>query len=360
MIADAIPLDQLRRALVIKLRHHGDVLLSAPVFSTLKRAAPRCEIDALVYADTMPMLDGHPAIAQLHAIDRNWKKQGVLTQAVAEWKLLADLRARQYDLIVHLTEHPRGAWLARLTNARWAVAPKTGRASRVWQRSFTHFYGLPGNGRRHAVERNLDALRRIGLQPIAADKGVALVPGEAAEARVNALLAERGIAAGAFVHLHPAARWLFKCWPPQKVAALADALAAYGMPVVLTAAPVAAELALVAETLAAARVPHVDLSGQFSLKELAALTARAKLFVGVDSAPMHIAAAMGTPVVALFGPSGELEWGPWNVSHRVVASAAHPCRPCGLDGCGGGKISECLTTLPLEQVLAACAELLTR
>jgi heptosyltransferase-3 len=104
------------------------------------------------------------------------------------------------------------------------------------------------------------------------------------------------------------------------------------------------------------------LSGQLSLKELAALTARARLFVGVDSAPMHIAAAMGTPVVAIFGPSGDMEWGPWdgleNSRHRVVASNIHPCRPCGMAGCNDSKVSDCLTTLPVAQVLAACEELL--
>jgi heptosyltransferase-3 len=65
---------------------------------------------------------------------------------------------------------------------------------------------------------------------------------------------------------------------------------------------------------------------------------------------MHIAAAMQTPTLALFGPSGELEWGPWMVEQRVVVSHAHPCRPCGIDGCGGGKVSECLTTLPVAHV----------
>jgi heptosyltransferase-3 len=73
---------------------------------------------------------------------------------------------------------------------------------------------------------------------------------------------------------------------------------------------------------------------------------------------MHIAAAMSTPVVAIFGPSGEREWGPWLGTSRVVASLKHPCRPCGKDGCDGSKISECLTTLPVEQVFAACEELL--
>jgi heptosyltransferase-3 len=77
------------------------------------------------------------------------------------------------------------------------------------------------------------------------------------------------------------------------------------------------------------------------------------MFVGVDSAPMHIAAAVGTPVVALFGPSDDVEWAPWGVAHRIVASGAHPCRPCRNDGCGGGKISECLTTLSVARVTAA-------
>ena len=99
-----------------------------------------------------------------------------------------------------------------------------------------------------------------------------------------------------------------------------------------------------------------------SLKELAALAARARLFVGVDSAPMHIAAAMGTPTVGIFGPSGDREWGPWDNEgggrHRVVASLNHPCRPCGRAGCEDSKVSDCLTSLPVAQVLAACLELL--
>ena len=67
---------------------------------------------------------------------------------------------------------------------------------------------------------------------------------------------------------------------------------------------------------------------------------------------------MKTPVVALFGPSGEHEWGPWQVPHRVIASTEHACRPCGLDGCGGGKRSDCLERLPVAPVLAAALELL--
>ena len=151
---------------------------------------------------------------------------------------------------------------------------------------------------------------------------------------------------------------MFKTWPAERVAQLIDALHVEGRRVVLTAAPAEKEMAMVARILSLCAAPPVNLAGQLNLKELAALTRRAALFIGVDSAPMHIAASQGTPTVALFGPSGEIEWGPWKVTHRIVVSNAHPCRPCGQDGCGGSKVSECLTTLPVAPVLAAAQALL--
>lgn len=358
MDSAAIPLDQVRRALVIKLRHHGDVLLAAPVFSTLKRAVPGCAIDALVYADTVPMLDGHPDIARILTIDRGWKKQGLRRQAAAEAGLLAQLRQRRYDLVVHLSVHTRGAWLVRLLRPRWSVAPRRPDAGRFWHGSFSHHYAAQSHSYRHTVDTNLDALRALGI-PVDVDQAkVVLVPGLAAEARIDGLLAEHGVAPQGFIHLHPASRWGFKCWPADRVAQLCDALAPRGLALVLTCAPDARERELVAAVRTMARVPTIDLSGALSLKELAALTARARLFVGVDSAPMHIAAAMGTPVVVIFGPSGDKEWGPWGTLSRIVASTSHECRPCGQAGCDNSRISECLTTLPVAQVLAACEELL--
>lgn len=349
----------LRRALVIKLRHHGDVLLAAPVISALKHHAPGCEVDALVYADTAPMLEGHPALSQLHLIDRNWKRQGLKRQTGAEWRLIRALRARRYDLVVHLSVHTRGAWLVRLLRPRWSVAPKF--RPGFWEKSFTHLYPAQSHPDRHTVDTNLDSLRALGIQPTPQDMRVSLVPGAAAEARVEQLLAANGLVAGRYIHLHPASRWGFKCWPAERVAALCDELAVRGWPLVLTCAPDAKERELLAAVAAARRPgtpPTLDLSGQLSLKELAALAARARLFVGVDSAPMHIAAAMGTPTIGIFGPSGDREWGPWGEGHRVVASLNHPCRPCGRAGCNDSKVSECLTTLPVSQVLAACEELL--
>jgi len=361
---DRVPLARVRRVLVTKLRHHGDVLLASPVISTLKRAVPDAEIDVLVYAETAPMLVNHPGLAQLHVIDRAWKTQGIVAQVRAESRLYRTLRARRFDLLVHLTEHPRGLALAMLLRPSYAVTRVRDEREhpRLWRRGFTHFYPLPRGRPRHTVETNLDALRRIGIPPAAEDRKLVMLPGPPAQARVDAMLAERAIAPKRFVQVHPGSRWLFKCWPPGRMAALVGKLVGDGYDVIVTGAPDERERAIVDDMLEAlpgsSRARVHDFTGKLALLELCALTTRARLFVGVDSAPMHIAAAVGTPAVALFGPSDETEWGPWGVAHRVVASAEFPCRPCRNDGCGGGKISECLTTLPVDRVSAAVDALL--
>ena len=122
---DAIDFSRVKRALVIKLRHHGDVLLASPVFSVLKGRAPHVEIDALVYADTADMLTLHPAITQIHGVDRAWKHAGLAAQARAEWALLSTLRRRRYDVLLHLTEHRRGMWLAKFLRPKHAAHLET-------------------------------------------------------------------------------------------------------------------------------------------------------------------------------------------------------------------------------------------
>jgi heptosyltransferase-3 len=362
VLPDPIDAGLVRRALVTKLRHHGDVLLTSPVFTVLKRALPAAEIDALIYRETAPMLEGHPAISRIHVIDRDAKRSGVVAHARSERGLLSALRARRYDLVIHLTEHPRGIWLARLLRPRYSIAREIDRAHWLWRKSFTHYYRLPRSTPRHTVECNLDGLRRIGIQPTHDEKALVMVPGDEATRQARELLEQHGVQSQRFIQLHPGSRWLFKCWPVERYAQFADRLAEGGWRIVVTGGPDPRERdlvdAIVAQTALSTRPSLVDLTGLLSLRALAALTREARAFVGVDSAPMHIAAAMQTPVVALFGPSGEFEWGPWAVHHRIIASTKHPCRPCGIDGCGGGKISECLTTLPVERVWNALSELI--
>lgn len=347
---------------MVNLRHLGDVLLCSPVMQVLKNHAPQCEVDVLAYSDAAPMVTLHPAVAQVHVIDRAWKSLDLLSRAGREWQLLKNLRARNYDLLIMLTPHRRGQWLARTLKPAWAVALGYPAAGKGWKRAFPHIVQRPIATWRHTVEIYLDTLRRIGCHPGPQERGLRLVPGPQAEASIARLLAEHGLADGDFIHIHPGSRWKFKCWPAAAFAELIDRLDAAGRKVVLTAAPDAVETCMIKEILTQARAPAIDLSGRLSLKELAALTARAHFFVGVDSAPMHIAAAMNTPQVALFGPSGSREWGPWSSLARVVSHPGYQCVPCGRAGCTDSKRSECLGTLPvglvfesIESQLAAVA-----
>lgn len=361
--ADAIDPSALGRVLVVMLRHHGDVLLTSPVFTALKRACPNVCVDALVYAETASLVECNPDLDQVHRIERGG-------DSGAEWRLFSTLRSRRYDLIVHLSSHKRGAWLARGLRPRWSVAPARRDPDWFWDQSFTHLYRNAGSvpsgaalARRHTVEQNLDALRRLGL-PVDRAPALTLVPGPEGEAAADTLLAEAKLA-GPFVLVQPTSRWAFKCWPAASTATLLSVLTARGHTVILSAAPDPREQAMIDAILGhlAAPLPRLVLATRDStLPRLAALAARARLFVGIDSAPMHIAAAMGTPTVALFGPSGEFNWGPWRGDGRLVARVVthtdYPCRPCGQDGCGGGKVSDCLVHLPVSQVLSAIDEVL--
>ena len=213
---DAIDPSLVRRVLVTKLRHHGDVLLASPVFTVLRAASPAAEIDALVYRETAPMLEGHPAHRRAAHDRPRLESAGLGAQGAPRRACCAQLRARRYDLIVHLTEHPRGAWLARLLAPRYAVGARAAaRALAVAHELHALSTGCRGRRPRHAVECNLDALRRIGLQPARRTSGWCSSRREADGARARAMLAQHGLEARRFIQMHPGSRWLFKCWPAE-------------------------------------------------------------------------------------------------------------------------------------------------
>ena len=156
-----------------------------------------------------------------------------------------------------------------------------------------------------------------------------------------------------YVVVHPTSRWMFKTWRLDGYARVIDHLQeACGLNVMVTGGPEEKEQAAVQAILSQCRTRPLDLSGRLTLKQLGCLIGGARLFFGVDSAPMHMAAAVGTPVLALFGPSGDIMWGPWGKGHRVIKKN-WPCRPCGRDGCEGSKVSRCLEEITDEEAISA-------
>lgn len=357
MRKDAIDFSKLNRVLVVKLRHHGDVLVTSPVFSVLKAHHPHLQIDALIYKETEEMLSLHPSLDRLFTIDRSWKKRGVKYQLAQEWALFQALKDRKYDLLILLTEQWRGLILKHLLKIPFAVvANYRRRQNRFWRSSFTHLY--PHTPNRHKVEFHLDALRVLGLHPQAAEKKLSLVVSAEDRRKVDSLLEENGVH-GDFILLHPASRWFYKCWEIDKYAALIDNLRSKGYCVVISGAPSPVEYQFISGIKAKARSEVIDVSGKLTLKQLAGLIERATCFVGVDSGPMHIAAAMGTPIVALFGPGNQAVWRPW-CDHYEIVSTKPPCQPCSQRGCANSEFSQCVADIEVQDVLAAIERMLRR
>ena len=130
---------------------------------------------------------------------------------------------------------------------------------------------------------------------------------------------------------------------------LARRLIEQGETLIFVSGPDAEERRMVAEIIEGLDV--LDLSGQLSLQELGALLKRSKALICVDSMVLHLTSALKVPVVALFGPTSEVTWGPWRNPHARVVTANLSCRPCYQDGCGGSKRSDCLTAISVDRVL---------
>ncbi len=353
-------LTQVKKVLVVKLRHHGDVLLTSPVFSNLQAAIPQAEIHAMLYKDTVPMLEGHPAIQKFLSYDRGWKKLGFFGKLMKEASLLKQVRQEKYDLVINLTEGDRGAIAAFVSGAKICVGlDPEGKGFKGKHKIYSHIVKNCKTPR-HTVEKNLDAIRRIGIFPTPEERDVYFAIPEESKKRVHQLLQENGLSPQGYFLLHPVSRWKFKCWPPSLVAKLITELHQRGEKIVITASPDSSELQMVEEILKLApEVPVVNFGGKTSLKDLGALIEMSRCLVCVDSVPLHMSSALKSPTVVLFGPTSEINWGPWQNNKARVVTQNLPCRPCFMDGCGGSKMSDCLFTLPVVRVISAIDSLST-
>ncbi|WP_213992468.1 putative lipopolysaccharide heptosyltransferase III [Sodalis sp. dw_96] len=306
-----------KKILLIKLRHHGDMLLTTPVINTLHRQYPAAEIDILLYKETEAILRYHPALTQIHVIDRLWKKQGVRHQIHQETALIKALRSRHYDIVINLADQWRSAIITYLSGAAVRIGfdyPK--RQSFFWRQAHNRLVSTVNHGQLHTVEQNLSILAPLDIPLI--DRGTSMYYSPADEAHRQTLLSSRGIT-GDYVVIQPTSRWGYKCWDDEKVAELIDALQEQDLPIVLTAAPDKSERDMIGHILSLCHNPRVvSLAGELTLTQLASVIDGARLFIGVDSAPMHMAAALNTPCVALFGPTKLTFWRPWSENSTVI------------------------------------------
>ena len=367
--------DRPKRALIIKLRHIGDALLGTAVASALKTISPGCHVTYIAAAGTEELVALCPDVDAVLALTRTARREGGLGPYLGKQAgLLWRLRRERYDLALDLGGGDRAAFLAWASGATRRVGVLAFHRTRHVRRwAFDRV--VTSDARAHTVQQDLDVLRAAGFAVETAPVRVR-VPAVATQQTAERLRAG-GIRGGMpLAVVHPTTRWQFKAWPEDRFAACVRRLVAEGVQVAMTCAPGEEELRRFRRIVELAGERIAQFPGTLSLTELAALLATAQVFLGVDSAPAHVAAALGVPCVVLFGPTGAYNWGPWvptpdrtpypaaggrqTAGPHVVLQQAWECSSCGLPGCLSGKRSECLEALEADEVTAAVMERLGR
>ena len=332
------------KILVVRLGAIGDVANALVLAGALARHDPAVRIGWAVHPLARPLVEGHPAVSRVHLWPRGAGPAGLL-------RLARELRAERYDLAIDAQRIAKSALLARLSGAPRVLGFDRARCKEAsWL--LTRERIPPGDPGAHVVEQYLELALHLGVPAPAAVHELPADP--AAEAWADAQVARWG---GAPVLLNVGASKPANRWPAERFGLLARALrAGTDAPLVLTGGPddrAAADAARAA--LGADLPPGVhDLVGATTLSQLVALARRARLLVGADTGPMHVAAAVGTPVVALFGPADPRRTGPWQggrAVHRVLRAPPPPCAPCGRRTCDQPRHA-CMEDLDVALVAA--------
>jgi predicted lipopolysaccharide heptosyltransferase III len=333
----------MRNLLLIKLRYIGDVLLATPTLRAIKAARPDVRVTMMVNRGTEDVLSGNPDIDEIVVFDKG--------SLAAQWRLIAGLRRRRFDTVIDLTDGDRSAFLSWISGA--AVRIGFNDEHRWRGRCYTQV-AQPVPGVQHRIDRDLEVLKPISIQAGSKDLQLWLTPEE--EDSADQLLDQLGIQPSqSMVILQPGARYWFKAWPPERFAELADRLMSqYGCQVLIGGSDQDIDLAQEIRQMAKSR--PIIMAGRTTIKQFSAIAKKSALFIGSDSGAMHIASAVGTPVVALFVPSSPAEWGPRGGATEVIYKGLD-CRVCFHPTCQRGE-QNCMKLIAVDEVEAASKRLI--
>jgi lipopolysaccharide heptosyltransferase II len=335
-----------RRVLVVRLRSIGDTVLATPALFALKRFVPHVQIDMLVEDWVAPVLSHHPHLNGLVVLERG----GFFARA----HVAQQLRATGYDVVYNLHGGTTATFLTRATGAPHRVGFKTYQYSQLHTHQAPSPLLLWGQEKTHSVEQQLALLGWTGV-PVTDRPRTQLAVPPAAAGYVEQRLAEAGIGDRKIALIHPAAASATKQWATENFARVVESVVERGFTPVAIAAP--HENAVIENLRSQASVPL--LSFDLLLPEVIALAARSQLFVGNDSGIAHIAAAVGTPSVVVFGSSNRAHWSPWNRERAEVVFEEMPCQPCHGYFCEKFAQPECILRVPVERVVAAIDRVLS-
>ena len=329
-----------RKILLVRLRSIGDTVLATPSVAALKRFLPNVEIDILVEDWVAPLLDNHPHIDKVVVLERGG--------FVARTRAARELRSAGYDVVYNLHGGTTATFLTRATGARHRVGYKTYQYAQLHNPQAPSPLLLWGQQKTHSVEQQLALLGWTGVPVTDRPRTELGVSPDAAQA-VEERLAAAGLSDRKIALIHPAAAFATKQWATENFARVVEFLAERGYASVAIAAPHENALLEKLSSEAAVEIETFDLS----LPQVTALASRSQLFVGNDSGIAHIAAAVGTPSVVIFGSSNTAHWRPWNRAAAEVVFEEMPCQPCHGYFCEKFAQPECILRVPVARVTAA-------
>lgn len=353
-----------QRILVVATLRIGDVLLTTPLIRSIRRAWPQANISVLVFAGTAGILQNNPDIDEVITIKPRPRFSEHLSLLWSLW--------RSYDLAISTMTNDRATLYARI-GGKHAIGAIDAGAKHQWKRNLLSQYSETDVVSTHTVLNYLRLADLLGIQ-----RCQEVVVGWKPENRE--LVQSRipfDVEVESYVVLHAYPMYIYKAWRQEAWVELGEWLEQNGMRIVLTGGNDATEMANVKALQQLMPVGTVNVAGEFGFSEVACLLSKARAYVGPDTVVTHLAAAVGTPTIALFGPSNPVKWGPWpkgyaeerepyhmkgtqRVNNVVLLQGEGDCVPCMEEGCERhkGSLSDCLRKLQVNRVIHELSNLI--
>lgn len=346
MTANEIDWPNVRRVLVVKLRSIGDTILCTPSLIALKRFLPDAQIDILLEDWVAPVLDGFDAVDNVISVGKSSSER-----LKTAWKL----RGSKYDVAINLHGGTTATMFVRASGARCRIGYSyyqypflynhlLASASVFWKRDKTH-----------SAEQQLALIGFVGV-PVDSLPKTRLAADERSIDSIKARHPEFEISDLKFALLHPSTAFFTKQWPTENFARTAEFLAERGLKVFAVGSK--SETKVLDDLKRLSTVP-ITTFDDLALPEVTALASKAHVFVGNDSGIAHIAAAVGTPSVVVFGSSNRDHWRPWTDAPNEIVFEPFACQPCPGYECKEFGDSRCIRDIPPSAVFTALERVLS-
>ena len=343
------PVASYKRILIVRLDRIGDVLLSTPAIKAVREAFPDSHIAVMVRPYAKDIIEGNPYINEVIVYD----KEGPERSLAGNFRFIMKLRKMKFDLALAL--HPTNR--THLIIALAGISRRVGYDKKLGWLLTKKIPHTKQFGLKHEIDYALDIVRQVGVQTC--DRALFIALDDESEKRISNIFKSVGINDGDLVvTLNPSASCLSKRWPAERFAGVADILSKrYKAKVVIISA--IKDQAVSGMVISFLKEPCLDLTGKTSVKDLASVLKRSSLLISNDSGPVHIACAVKTPVIAIFGRSDRglspLRWGPTG-NRDIVLHKDVGCDVCLAHKCKIGF--KCLDAISVEEAASAAARIL--